>query len=749
MAAVTTARTRRVALIGNPNTGKTTLFNQLTGFNARVGNYPGVTVERRVGPLRNCAGAVEVIDLPGTYELAARSVDEVVAVDVLLGRQQGEPAPDLVIVVLDASNPERNLFLASQIMEMGVPMILALNMIDLAERNGIRLDAQLLTRRLGMPVVPVVASRGEGLPELLSLIDMSQHLKPPAAPSLFPAEFEAAARALREELLAAGCRAESCAPFLVRRALLEVGGFAEKRLLRNGAGRTAELIGATRARLREQGHDLVSLESKARYAWIKQQLAGAVDRRDLTSQGRTEKIDGVLVHRFWGTLIFAAIMLLIFQAIYTWSAPFMDMIDGTFAALGGLVGSVLAEGPLRSFLADGVIAGVGGVMVFLPQIVILFLFLAILEDCGYMSRAAVLMDRLLGWCGLSGRSFIPLISSFACNVPGIMATRVIEDRSERMTALLIAPLMSCSARLPVYTLLIGAFVPGRVLVPGVLGLQAVVLFAMYLLGIVVAVPMALLLKKTLIRGGRSMFLMELPEYKRPSARIVFHRVKEQAGEFVVRAGTIIMAVAVIIWALTYYPHSPDVKAAVDAQFAPSIEVARAQLDAANGEHEAGKLAEALEALEQQHRLELQSAWLRDSYLGRAGRLIEPLVKPVGWDWRIGMAVIGSFPAREIVIATLGVIFVTEADDENVASLTAKLQDARWPDGRPLFTLPVALSLMVFFALCAQCAATLAILRRETNSWRWPVFAFAYLTAIAYVAAMVVFRVSTWLLGGAA
>jgi ferrous iron transport protein B len=410
----------------------------------------------------------------------------------------------------------------------------------------------------------------------------------------------------------------------------------------------------------------------------------------------------------------------------------MDLIDGGFGALGEMLEASLPPGPLASFLVGGVIAGVGGVLVFLPQILMLFLFIAILEDCGYLARAAFLADRLFSRIGLSGRSFIPLLGSFACAIPSVMATRTISDRRERFVTIMVAPLMSCSARLPVYTLMIAAFIPSTT-VAGFLNLQGLVLFAMYLVGPIVAVGVTLLLRMTVLKGPKPVFLMELPPYRLPDWRVVFHRLMERAGLFVKKAGTVILAVSLLIWAASYYPRPAELESQVAAPF-------EAQIAATESAEEVAELEAARDQA-------VATAYLRQSVLGRMGRMIEPVVMPLGWDWRIGMAVIASFPAREVVVATLGVIFEVGSDaDESSSDLQGKLQTATWQDGRNLFTIPVAVSIMVFFALCAQCAATLAVIKRETNSWGWPVLAFAYMTTLAWLGAFVTYHGLGALLG---
>ncbi len=754
------AKTIRVALLGNPNTGKTTLFNALTGYRARVGNYPGVTVEKKTGPMKGTDGALELIDLPGTYSLSARSADEMIAVDVLTGNLAGEARPDAVLIVTDASNLERNLFLATQVMELRLPTALILNMVDVAEAHGVTVDSRLLGERLGVPVFTAVAAKGKGIDQIVEALHRVESLPAAKAPDFFPEEFGAEVAALGDALASIAVAPELRDPFLLRRALLEADGMAGARIEKAGGTAARDAINAARARLAEKGLRLQTLEARSRYGWIRQQLDGVLTRPETPLVTKSDRIDAVLIHKVWGTLIFAALMMVVFQAIYSWAAPIMDLIEGFFGFLGDTVDAHMAEGPLRSFLVDGVIGGVGGVVVFVPQIMFLFFFIALLEDCGYMARAAFLMDRLLSRCGLSGRSFIPMLSSFACAVPGIMATRTIEDRRDRLTTILVAPLMSCSARLPVYTLFIGAFVPR--------GYQAFTLFAMYALGVLLAIPVALLLKRTLLRGKTPAFLMELPAYKAPHWPTVLHRMVERGGAFLARAGTIIFSVAVIIWALTYYPRPASVSDAVDQEFAPALTAAQQPLDAWLGHDghpatrdelegklqaagdslpaglEEGKsLLDAVQTVEAERDHALQGAYLRQSFLGRGGHLIEPVVRPLGWDWKIGMAALASFPAREVIIATLGIIYDLGGDvGDDDGGLIGKLQSAKYPDGRPVFSFAVALSIMVFFALCCQCAATLAIIKRETNSWRWPVFAFAYMTALAYIGAMLAYQIAS-------
>ncbi|MCC9607263.1 ferrous iron transport protein B [Blastopirellula sp. JC732] len=724
-----------VALIGNPNTGKSTLFNALSGVRQRTGNYPGVTVEKKHGTFRIDDKAIELIDLPGSYSLAPRSPDEMVAVDVLLGRLPAERKPQAVLVILDAGNLERNLYILSQVLELRLPTIVALNMIDAAAEKGVTVDVELLSQRLGVPVIPTRANQGEGVQDLRKALANIEHQAPPEYPSPFPPAFREEVAGLQGQLVS---RNVSAPRYLVERLLLDTSGYLECELKLGGED-FHQLIEEARKRLKESGAPVPAVEAMSRYGWVRETLRGVVERKPVPPP-LSDRIDRVMTHPIFGTIFFALLMMLVFTTVfsdYVAGVP-MGWIEAGFEWLGELVGSNLAEGPFRSLLVDGVIAGVGGVLVFLPQICILFFFIAILEDCGYMARAAYLMDRLFSNIGLSGKSFIPLLSSFACAIPGVMATRVIENRRDRLVTMLIAPLMSCSARIPVYVVMIAAFVPPYSFAGGLINSHALTFAGMYLVGIVAAVIVAFVLKKTILRGATPPFVLELPSYKWPSMSTVGLRVAEKGWSFIRRAGTLIFASSVLVWAAAYYPHN-------EAIVAPELErlaAVETELEQATDEEKIAALEEELAALD--HRI--SGALLRDSYLGRAGRWIEPVVRPLGWDWRIGCATLASFPAREVIIGTLGVIF-DMGDEEEAESLPLreKLQAATWDDtDKPLFNLPVALSVMVFFALCAQCAATLAVIKRETNSWRWPIFTFVYMTTLAYVGAFAIYRIAAFL-----
>jgi ferrous iron transport protein B len=678
-----------VALLGNPNTGKSSLFSALAGIPTRVGNYPGVTVEEKLGRFIHAGRAIDLIDLPGTYSLSPKSPDEKVAVDVLRGRMAGMPAPDRVVLVVDATNLERNLYLASQTIELGIPTVIALTLGDAAADRGIDVDADELSRRIGCAVVPVVAPRREGITRLAEAIVAAQ---PPRTPDGLAA------------------------------ALLAV----------------------------DPAQPATAREAMGRYAWI-EGVVGGVVRRQAVARTIDDRIDAVVTHRLWGTLLFALTMLAVFSSIFWLAAPLMEGISFAVDGVADFVRGLLPEGAIRSLVVDGVIAGAGSVVVFVPQIALLFFWIAILEGCGYLSRAAFLMDRLLVGVGLSGKSFIPLLSSFACAIPGIMAARTIENPRDRLLTILLAPLMSCSARLPVYFLLCGAFVP-NVPVAGIpwLRLPALVLAALYALGVVVAALTALVLTRTVFRGPPQPFVMELPGWRWPQPRIVLERVREATWSFLSGAGTTILAMSVVLWALSHYPRD---EAAIEAELVRERTALRTRLDGGEDAATQADLSAALEALDTPEGLDAarRGAAQRLSFLGLAGRFVEPVVRPLGWDWRLGCAAIASFPAREVVLGTLGVIYnlgdVDTGSEEGETALVRRLRAATW-DGsrRKVFTLPVALSIMVFFALCAQCASTLVVIGRETGSWVWPVVSFTGMTVLAWLGAFVTYQVGTFLTG---
>ncbi|MCU0706511.1 MAG: ferrous iron transport protein B [Fimbriiglobus sp.] len=732
------SRPLTVALVGNPNTGKSTLFNALSGLRQHVGNYPGVTVEMKKGSFTHGDRRVDLIDLPGTYSLAARSPDELVAVDLLLGRRPEEPPPDVILSIVDASNLDRHLYLTTQVMELGVPVVLAVNMIDLATNQGVRVDVARLAAETGLPVVPVQANRGSGLAELKdALVKAADSHQRPNAPAL-PAPLEAEAQAV-----ATGLK-DSVPPFLARRLLLDVSGATETWFVQQHGEALRTRVIEARKRLANAGAAVPAVEAKARYAYIRKVTAAAVSKPTVRPKNTSDKLDRVLTHKVWGTLVFFAVMFLMFWSIFTAATPLMDLIDAGTGWFGKQVEEQMSAGPLRSLVVDGIITGVGGVVKFLPQILILFAFIAVLEDCGYMARAAFLMDRLMSRCGLSGKSFIPMLSSVACAVPGVMATRVIENHRDRLATILVAPLMSCSARIPVYVLMISLFLPDESAFA-----QALVMFAMYMIGFVAAPLVAWVLRKTLLRGERSLFVMELPAYKQPSVRTVGLRVFDAGWQFLKRAGTVILASMIVIWAVQYFPnwnaegqtYEGLVTTAEDARDEAKKQAAEAEGD----DKERAEVEANAKTAEVKH---LKAEWQRNSLLGQTGRALEPLFAPLGWDWKIGMATLASFPAREVIVGTLRILYeADEAEDGQADPLRGSIRDDWDTDPvRGKNRVPVALSVMVFFALCMQCASTLVVIRRETKSWRWPVFCFTYMTILAYLGALVTFQIGRLIVG---
>jgi ferrous iron transport protein B len=755
-----------VVLIGNPNTGKSTVFTGLSGIQTQIGNYPGCTVEKKIGRLKIGGQPIRLVDLPGTYSLSPRSPDEMLAVDVLLGRQPDVGHPDVIVCVADAANLERNLFLFSQLRELNVPVVLCLNMWDAAQRNGISIDVTELEKNLGASIVTTSAHHRRGLPELKEAIVKAAQSNAAPPPQVFPDTYIRIEDEFRAWLATQGV--ELPLP-LVRRAILDVEGEAESRLIGVSPRESGVRLTNARTQVAQAGLRIAAVESLSRYQWIRRQLDGSVQRSPSTKQSATDRIDVVLTHWFYGFIVFTAVMLLVFLAVFKAAQPLMEGVEAAQGWLAGLASSLIAPGTLRSLVNDGVIAGVGSVVVFIPQIGLLFLFIAMLEDCGYMARAAYLVDRVMSKIGLSGRSFLPLMSSFACAIPGVMATRVMENRRDRLTTMLIAPLMSCSARLPVYLLMIAAFIPEVIVGHSWIPVRALTLIAMYSIGALLAIPVAWLFRSTVFKGERPPFVMELPEYKWPSAWIVTGRVLSQVRRFVEEAGTLIFATTVIVWAAGYFPedHSHEqqltrqieqFEAEADAQAEATVasnwhaweaehgstgkpdKMLSEQWRQAAATQRAAFLAEKVTPLEDEQK-PMQAELLTNSYLGRTGRFLEPVVKPLGWDWRIGMAAVASFPAREVVIATMGTIFSLggeiEPDDPD---LIKTLQESTWPDGRKLFSTPVAMSLMVFFALCAQCGSTLMVIRREAGSWIWPGITFFYMTALAYLAAWATYAI---------
>jgi len=680
------------ALVGNPNCGKSTLFNALTGLKQKVGNYPGVTVERKIGTTYSQHGRpITVIDLPGTYSMAARSPDEAIVRDVLLGRRADTAQPDRIICIVDATNLERNLYLLHQVLDLGRPVILALNMMDLAEASGLNVRVARLEHALGIPVIPCEAVNGRGLLELrlaMSRTDLplSRHrwdIPPQIAPAV-------------SELQASLVESDGKQPLIARaEALLLITDQDAVRVAGSTplSPATAAMLAGWKKRWVDLDVDWSGALVNSRYEEIAKLCGEVVLRRAGGGPPVSDRIDRFVLHPVWGWLVLGGIMTLLFLSIFTLAEFPMNWIDGQVAALGAAVKGAMAPGDLRDLVTDGAIAGVGGVVVFLPQILILFFFLGLLESTGYMARAAFIMDRLMSRVGLNGKSFIPLLSSYACAIPGIMATRTIEDSKDRLVTILVAPLMSCSARLPVYLLMIAALLPGeRVPVGAKVGLMLL----MYTLGTLGAFGFAWLFKRTLLRGAPPLMIMELPPYRLPRLRDVLLHMMERAGLFLRRAGTIILGISIVLWFLTTYPkHGGD---------------ATAQEQIAH------------------------------SFAGTAGRVLEPVIKPLGFDWRVGIGLITSFAAREVFVSSMGVIFGVEDNGSAAATpLRQALRQARWPGGAALFTPLVCLTLMIYYVFAMQCMSTVAVVKRETNSWRWPLFQIAYMTGTAWAVCFVVYQ----------
>ncbi|MDG1858184.1 MAG: ferrous iron transport protein B [Emcibacteraceae bacterium] len=602
----------RVALIGAPNSGKSSLFNTLTGSHQKVANYPGVTVERRSGKIKTEGDHdVKVIDLPGIYSLNDRSLDEKVSREIITGAHAAEQQPDVLICVINASNIRVHLRLALELKTLGLPMVVALNMHDLATRDGIDIDVKRLSEELGLPVLTTVAVRKSGISRLVEFLnrDASAYSKPTGVLS------NTSTRALQKE-----------------------------------AGRITKLV-----TIEEGSHHKM-----------------------------TRALDSFALHPIFGPIIFFALLFFMFQAVFSWAAAPMDMIEGSFAALGEVVSTYIPEGFFGSFIQDGLIAGVGSVLVFLPQIIILFFFILLLEASGYMARAAFIMDKLMAKVGLNGRAFIPLLSSFACAIPGIMAARTIANHRDRITTIMIAPLMTCSARLPVYTLLISAFIPNQT-VMGVFGLQGVVFFTLYLAGIISAIIVAAVMKKTITKGTLQPFLMELPKYQMPRIKHVMLELWQRVRAFLRRAGTIILYAAIALWALTLYPNAPKDAPEADIYY---------------------------------------------SFAGMIGRALQHVFAPLGFNWEISIALVPGMAAREVAISALGTVYALQGDEDQVAQSLATVLQSAWP-------LSTALAFLAWFVYAPQCLATLATTRRETNSWGWTAFMTGYLFGLAYLVAFIV------------
>ena len=696
----------RVALVGNPNTGKSTLFNVLTGLNQKIGNFPGVTVDKKVGYTQLPDGrTAEIVDLPGTYSLYPKSQDESIVFSVLADRSS-TLVPDLVVVILDATNLKRNLLLYSQVADLKIPVIIALNMMDMANKAGITIDINALAGQLGVPVIPISARKLEGVDQLKQAISFANRI------------------ALQQNSI----DVRSIAPGIVDSISSELNidnpYFALQLAHQHEHLKFLSPEQSNRIEQLELEHGFHSqkaqgAETLARYAFINELLYDTV-KTPATAQDETfsNKIDRVLTHKIFGFIIFFAILLFMFQAIFSWASYPMDLIESFFMWAQDSLNNSLPAGPLTSLLVDGVVAGLSGVLVFIPQIAILFAFISILEDTGYMSRVTFMMDKLMRKVGLNGKSVVPLIGGFACAVPSIMSTRTIENWKDRMITIMVTPLVACSARLPVYTLLIALVVPDDK-VWGIFSLQGLALTAMYVFSLLSAIIVAWVFKLILKSRERGYFIMELPVYRMPRWNNVAFSMYDRSKSFVFEAGKVIIAVSIILWVL--------------ASYGPGDRFEKIEQKYASTEYKSNFSPEALNTMVATEKLE-------NSYAGALGHFIEPAIRPLGYDWKIGIALITSFAAREVFVGTMATIYSVSGGDGDTASVLQKMRDAKNPKTRrPVFTFAVAFSLMMFYAFAMQCASTVAIVYRETKSWRWPAIQFVYMTVLAYAVSFITYQ----------
>jgi ferrous iron transport protein B len=655
------AKAFTLALVGNPNAGKTTLFNALTGLRAKTANFPGTTVEQRIGKATLGRQEVLLVDLPGLYGLGSSAPEEKLAADALRGRLAGQPVPDAVLVVVDATNLERNLFLAGEVLELKRPVIIALNMMDMAERENIRIDVEKLRAELGCVVVPVSARNGRGIDELRREI----------------------------ERLAGGAAIEPAAHHFKTDCVTTCTGCPYQR----------------------------------RYEWTESVSAKVMNASAMRRPQRTEKLDKFLTHSVTGVAAFLVVMLVFFFLIF-WAAKIpMNLIDHLFATIGTWVAAQVTQPDLQSLLVNGVVGGVGGILVFLPQICILFFALSLLEDTGYLARAAFVMDKIMRKLGLPGKAFVPLLSAHACAIPAVMAARVVENPRDRLATILVAPLMACSARIPVYAMVTALLFPSSPLK------AALVFTGAYVTGIIFALGMAWIFQRTILPGGSKPLVIELPPYRLPGLRTAFLHTFDRAKIFVKQAGTIILLISLLLWTLSHYPKSMPPSAAV-TMMAHAAQIAKA-----------GDAKQADEIRTIADRLTAQRS-LQNSFAGKIGRIIEPVIKPLGFDWQIGIGIVSSFAAREVIVSTLAVVYGVgeNAAEQNRTSLYDTLRHATRSDGAPVFTTATCMSLLVYYILAAQCLATSVIVRRETNSLKWPLFQIFYMTGLAYLASFVIYHI---------
>jgi ferrous iron transport protein B len=734
---------RSVLLMGNPNSGKTTLFNALTGLSAKTGNYAGITVEHREGTATIGGASVDVIDVPGTYSLVPRSDDEAVAVRACFGDLPGARAPNVIVVVVDAAQLARNLYLLGQLRELPLPIVVALTMTDVIERDGGTIDVDALQQRLAVPVVaaPAVAGGADALKALLAreLADAPRRLPLNPVPVV-------ADQIVEETIAAAGATAtwlKGADAALGRLCLLRLTDASERPALPGlDVANTSALRALKKSHRDEFSARLLVARHEKAAAW-----ADGIVRYDNAKDGQqtststtmkgpstlpasvrfTNRVDAVALHPVLGPVLMVGVFVALFQALFSWAEPFIGAIEAAVDMVKGFVTSTVpATMPLlSSVLADGIVTGVGNVIVFVPQIAILFLFLAVLEDTGYLARAAFLLDRVMQRVGLHGRAFVPLLSGFACAVPAIMATRTIENEKDRLVTILVTPLVSCSARLPVYALMIATVFATTPPVLGVFEAGAVVMVSMYALSLFAAIAMAAVFKRTLLKSPTPPLVLELPMYRLPKVSQLARAVGGRVVTFLREAGTVIMAITIVLWALLTFPIDHDVEARRDADI-------KAVVDS----EAAGEARDAKVSAISNH---AQQILVEHSAAGRLGHLMEPAIAPLGFDWKIGIGILASFAAREVFVSTLGIVYgLGEADEENESLRTAMQRDTR-ADGTPLYTPLTGLSLLVFFVLAMQCMSTIAVVKRETRSWKWPLFQVAYMTALAILGSLVVYQ----------
>ena len=713
-------RRARVAIAGNPNTGKTTIFNRLTGAHQKVGNYAGVTVDVHEGVLELArSGPVDLLDVPGAYSLSARSREEELAIRAIAGLEPFE-SPDLVVVVADATQLSRNLYFVLQVLELGLPCVIALNMTDMLAERGLAVDARAIEAELGVRVIETSAKSGKGLAELLAAIDAGLALAPTHVPRRL-ATPEGLELAKDVRLVSAALPPEWTRGNSERERALALWALLSLEENDELSGIPPPLRSCVRERrdLAATGGRSIDTEIiQGRYAWIDSRLPRFLREAPGHPKSRTERIDALLLNPIAGFGIFLLLMGIVFQALFTWASPLMGLIEGVFDSLAGWLRGALPPGIGREFLTEGMIAGVGSVLVFLPQILMLFLFIGLMEDTGYMARAAFLMDRVMRAIGLSGRAFVPMISGYACAVPAILATRTMDRQRDRTLTMLVIPLMTCSARLPVYALIIGALFPASQ-VFGFVPVQGLLMVGMYLFSTLMALAAAAVLSRTLFKAQTPPLILELPPYRMPHWPSVLRMMWQRSRAFLSQAGGVILACTVVLWVLLHFPR--------DAERAASYETQRQAL-VAQGAPTAE--LDAREAAEN----------MRHSYGGQLGHAIEPVLSPLGFDWKIGIGLVGAFAAREVFVTTMGVVYGAGSDvDEQSSTLRGKIKAESNAEGKPVYTPLVGLSLMIFFALACQCMSTLAAVKRETHGWKWPVFLFAYMGVLAWVASFLVYQ----------